>query len=62
MNNEKLLMLLKIVVLKILATIFALVMNMEKNILGIILVVIVTALCVKVMLEKNGFKKNLAIY
>ena len=42
--------------------IFALVKNVVKNILALIHVEIDTALCVKTMREKNGFKENLVIY
>ena len=36
--------------------------NVAKNTMVTIHAVIDTVLCVRAMLEKNGFKKNLAIY
>lgn len=53
---------LEITVLKILDTIFLLVMNEVKNISDIIHAETGIVLCVKIMPEKNGFRKNLVTY
>lgn len=62
MNNGKYSMQLEITVLKILDTIFLLVMNEVKNISDIIHAETGIVLCVKIMPEKNGFRKNLVTY
>ena len=61
-NNGKSIMLLLIVVLESLVIIFVFVKNVEKNTLDIILAVIDIVPCAKIILVRNGFKKNLVIY
>ena len=62
MNSGKSSMQSEIVVLKIYDITYVPVKNVAKNTMVTIHAVIDTVLCVRAMLEKNGFKKNLAIY